>query len=43
MCGEVFELGDDNKAHVKNSEPVGIDCVQEAVDSCPAEAVILED
>ncbi|MDI6840601.1 MAG: ferredoxin [bacterium] len=42
ICDEVFEVGDDNKVHVKNPEPAGIDCVQEAVDSCPVEAIILE-
>lgn len=41
ICPGIFELGDDGLAHVKNPG-AGQDCVGEARDSCPSEAIILE-
>jgi ferredoxin len=43
ICPEIFELRDDGLAHVKKSDPTDVECVEEAADSCPAEAIILED
>ena len=42
ICPDVFEMGDDGLAHVKegaNCEAAG--CCQEAADSCPTEAISL--
>jgi ferredoxin len=41
LCPEVFEIKDDEKAHVKDADCKGCDC-QDAADSCPAEAIIIE-
>lgn len=40
-CPEVFKLGDDNLAHVITENPGHemLGCVNEAVDSCPVEAI----
>jgi len=43
ICPETFELGDDGLAHVINSDPTNADCWKEAADSCPVEAITLED
>jgi ferredoxin len=43
ICPEVFELGDDDLAHVINAgacDEAG--CCEEAVESCPEEAITLE-
>lgn len=37
MCEQVFEMGDDMKAHVKAQKK--IPCVKEAIESCPVEAI----
>ncbi|HUS49966.1 MAG TPA: ferredoxin [Candidatus Paceibacterota bacterium] len=37
ICGEIFELKDDGKAHVKSQKDVP--CVKEAIDSCPVDAI----
>jgi len=43
LCPEVFELGEDGIAHVINPEGCnGCDC-QEAADSCPDQAIIIEE
>ena len=39
LCPEVFELGDDDIAVVKNPTGAAESAIQEAIDSCPAEAV----
>lgn len=42
VCPDVFELGDDDIAHVIgpcNDE----DCCREAAEECPVEAIILEE
>jgi len=35
-CSEGFEMGDDNKAKVKDSSA---SCVKEAIDICPVDAI----
>ena len=37
ICGEVFEMTDDNKAKVK--EQKDLPCVKEATDQCPVNAI----
>ncbi|MBU2052921.1 MAG: ferredoxin [Nanoarchaeota archaeon] len=37
ICPQVFEMGDDNKAKVKAQKD--IPCVQDAIESCPADAI----
>ncbi len=37
VCGEVFEMGEDNKAKVK--EQKDIPCVKEATEQCPVNAI----
>jgi ferredoxin len=37
VCGEVFEMGKDNKAKVK--EQKDIECVKDAIDQCPIKAI----
>ncbi len=37
VCEEVFEMRDDNKAHVKVQK--NIPCVKEAIESCPVDAI----
>lgn len=37
ICSEVFEMGDDNKAHVKSGAHA--DCIDEAIESCPVDAI----
>ncbi len=39
LCPDVFEMNDDgDKAQVKDPDST-LDCVQEAIDACPAEAI----
>ncbi|RMG73019.1 MAG: ferredoxin [Nitrospirae bacterium] len=43
ICPEVFEMGDDGKAFVKNADACdSCDC-QEAIDTCPVEAISWEE
>lgn len=42
ICPGVFELGESGSAFVKDSGRADADCVKEAVESCPSEAIILE-
>jgi ferredoxin len=44
ICPEVFEMGDDDLAHVTNENPGEdlLESVQEAIDSCPASAITAE-
>ena len=37
VCPEVFEMGNDSKANVK--EQKDIPCVKEAIESCPVQAI----
>ena len=43
VCPDVFEMkGDDNKAYVKENEVDKVECVQEAIDICPVQAIEVE-
>jgi len=44
LCGNVFELGEDNKSHVKkNADLTGNEsCIKEAIDACPVQAISAE-
>jgi ferredoxin len=39
MAPDVFEMGDDDIAKVKNATGGSEDQIQEAIDGCPAEAI----
>ena len=39
VCPDVFELGEDDVARVKNPSGASESDIQEAIDSCPAEAI----
>ena len=39
ICPDVFEMGEDDVAVVKNSAGADEGSVQEAIDGCPAEAI----
>ena len=39
VCPNVFEMGDDDIAKVKNPAGAGESEIQEAIDGCPAEAI----
>ncbi|MCD4705659.1 ferredoxin [bacterium] len=39
LCPEVFEMGDADKAKIKQNAPKGVSCIQEAIDSCPVQAI----
>ncbi len=43
ICPEVFEMGDDGKAFVKNPDACGTCDCQEAIDTCPVEAISWEE
>ncbi len=43
ICPDVFEMGDDGKAHVINPNGCDLCDCEEAADSCPTEAIILEE
>ena len=44
ICGKIFEIGDEGKAVVKQQpSKEDEDCVKEAFESCPTEAIILEE
>jgi ferredoxin len=43
MCPEVFELGEDGKARVKNQDACNTCDCQEAMDSCPTGAMTWEE
>ena len=38
-CGDVFEMNDDSKAVVKAGANESADCVKEAIDICPVDAI----
>ena len=38
VCADVFEMDDEDKAIVKDPDSTA-DCLQEAIDSCPVEAI----
>lgn len=39
LCPEIFELGDDDLAHVIAEEIDDVDCAIDARDSCPVSAI----
>ncbi len=41
-CPEVFQVGDDEKAHIIGPDKLDTCNVQEAVDLCPTQAITLE-
>lgn len=43
ICPEVFEVGDNETAIVIGSPDGNEDAVEEAADSCPTEAIIIEE
>lgn len=43
LCPEVFELGDDEVAHVIGDCEENRDCCEEAMVSCPEEAISIEE
>jgi ferredoxin len=43
LCPDIFELGDDGLAHVIVEEVDDLDCATEARDSCPVEAISIEE
>lgn len=43
ICPEVFELRDDEKAYVIAEDKCDTCDCQEAVDTCPSEAITMED
>jgi len=42
LCPEVFQLGDDGKAHVVGPDKCSTCNCQEAADLCPVQAIALE-
>ncbi|MGI6163588.1 MAG: ferredoxin [Bacillota bacterium] len=42
-CPEVFELGDDGKAKVKAEGAADVACAKDAADTCPTEAIAVEE
>jgi len=42
ICPAVFELRDDGISHVIGDCEENMDCCQEAADSCPVGAIIIE-
>ncbi|MFH1358290.1 MAG: ferredoxin [archaeon] len=38
-CEDVFEMGDDMKAHIKTGADTSKGCVKEAIDVCPVDAI----
>ncbi len=43
LCPEVFALdADGEKAEVIKADAVDMECVQEAIDSCPVECIMIE-
>lgn len=43
MCPDVFQFGDDGKVEVINQKGCGEGCdCEEAADSCPTDAIIIE-
>ena len=38
-CEKVFEMGKDGKARVKKGAPKNESCIEDAIRSCPTEAI----
>jgi ferredoxin len=49
VCPDIFEIGEDSKAHLKGSEggdelkTDNFGCVQEATEICPVQAIEIEE
>ncbi len=39
LCSEVFELDSDGKAQVKEGADTNLECVKEAAEACPVNAI----
>ena len=39
VCPDVFEMSDDGKAQVKSGADEKADCVKQAIDDCPVDAI----
>jgi ferredoxin len=39
ICGEVFEMRDDGKSHVKEGADQNAGCVDDAIDQCPVSCI----
>ena len=39
LCSEVFELGSDGKAQIKEGADTNSECVKEAAEACPVNAI----
>lgn len=42
ICPDVFAMGDDEKALVKENSDCSAECCREAADSCPVGAIAVE-
>lgn len=42
ICPDVFEMNSDGKASVKPGSDESLECVDEAIDSCPTSAISKE-
>ncbi|MDK2897626.1 MAG: ferredoxin [Candidatus Atribacteria bacterium] len=42
ICPDVFEMNDEGISVVKSGADENLDCVEEAIDSCPTSAIIKE-
>ncbi|HHT11108.1 MAG TPA: ferredoxin [Atribacter sp.] len=42
VCPDVFEMNDDGKSIIKPGSDENLECVDEAIDSCPTSAIIKE-
>jgi ferredoxin len=38
-CGEVFEIGEDGKSHVKKDAKGNEECIEKAIEDCPVDAI----
>jgi ferredoxin len=43
VCPDVFAIEDDGKSHVKKGAPLDKECVKEAAENCPVEAITVEE
>ena len=39
ICPDVFELDDEGKATIKEGADTSVDCVKEAAENCPTNAI----
>ncbi len=42
ICPDVFEMRDDGKAHVKKANYDKYDCIEDAKNACPTEAISIK-